>query len=338
MTLRQISVSVSEDDLVSVLSCAEDHEASGIRVHTETQKPRRATVEMLAGDKRRQELLDALQGVLSGREDWRISLLPVETTIPLPSDELEQEQKDGDDRPKRIAGLTREEILNSVWNQAEIGRNYLVFVILSAVVAAFGMIASNVAVVIGAMVIAPLLGPILAFSVGVALGEERLMLRAAAATATGIVLAVVLGVLIGLIWPIDADSPELLARAEIGFDGIAIGLASGAAAALSLVTGISSALVGVMVAVALLPPATAIGIFLGAGEPDHALGAILLLSVNIVCVNLAAQAVMLTRGITPRAWFEKRKARRGSLINAMIWFGLLSALGLLIWIRAPAAL
>ena len=90
-----------------------------------------------------------------------------------------------------------------------------------------------------------------------------------------------------------------------------------------------------MVAVALLPPTAAIGLFLGAGMADLALGAALLLGVNIVCVNLAAQVVMLSRGITPRTWFEKRQARRASLINAGLWFGLLLALAILLWLRAP---
>lgn len=335
MSLRLISVSISDDDLAAVLGCAEAHGATGVRVHVETQKSGRATVEMLAGAGHRQELLDAMQSALTTRDDWRISLLPVETTIPLP--EAEEEEPEDDPRAKRIGGLSREEIYDDVWPQAQIGRTYIVFVVLSAVVAAFGMIEDNVAVVIGAMVIAPLLGPVLAFSVGVALGEDSLMVQAAVSAAVGILLAILLGLGIGLLWPIGEISSELMSRSQIGYDAVAIALASGAAAALSLVTGISSALVGVMVAVALLPPATAVGILLGMARPDLAGGALLMLGVNIVCVNLAAQAVMLSRGITPRAWFDKQAARRGSLVNASIWLALLAALVALMWMRTVAA-
>ncbi|WP_412507022.1 TIGR00341 family protein [Roseovarius sp. SYSU LYC5161] len=224
---------------------------------------------------------------------------------------------------------------NQVWEQARTDRNYAVFVTLSTVVAAFGMIADNVAVVVGAMVIAPLLGPNLALAVGVALGDGRLMGRAILSSLTGLGLALGLGVVIAQLWPVDATSAELRARAEVGFDGMAIALASGAAAALSLVTGMSSALVGVMVAVALLPPTTAIGLFLGAGHARMALDAALLLAVNVVCVTLAAQVIMVLRGITPRTWFEKRSARRASLINGVIWLGLLVALAALLWLRTP---
>jgi uncharacterized membrane protein len=93
-------------------------------------------------------------------------------------------------------------------------------------------------------------------------------------------------------------------------DSIALALASGAAAALSLSTGLSGTLVGVMIAVALLPPAATIGLMLGAGETDLALGAALLLGANVVSVNLAAKIVFLLKGVRPRTWMEKEMARR----------------------------
>jgi len=122
-----------------------------------------------------------------------------------------------------------------------------------------------------------------------------------------------------------------MARTETGFDGIALALASGAAAALSLSTGLSSALVGVMVAVALLPPAATVGLMLGAGHLDLALGALTLLAINIVCLNLSAQFTFVLRGVRPRTWFEKKNAKRAVRINAAIWLTLLVLLvGLLL--------
>jgi len=256
-----------------------------------------------------------------------ITLLPVETSIPFPEEDAEAREE----RSRKSGSVSREEIYNTVWQNAQVDRNYLVFVLLSTVVAALGMIADNVAVVVGAMVIAPLLGPNLALAVGVALGDEKLIGRAIVTNCVGVALALALSFAIGQVWPVNLDSDELLSRSAVGFDGMAIALASGAAAALSLVSGVSSALVGVMVAVALLPPTAAIGLFLGAGQTHLALGALMLLSVNVVCVNLAAQVVMVSRGVTPRTWFEKKKARRSSLVNGVIWLGLLVTLGALMW-------
>ncbi len=328
--MRQITVSAPEQELEHIIRRAERLGAVDIRVHPELQQKDRVSIHILADKPTRQELLDGLQSVLNGVEDWRITLTPVETTIPYP----EEEKLRATER-KTSGGQTREEIYNAVGQNAKLDASYLIFVVLSTVVAALGMLADSVAVVVGAMVIAPLLGPNLALAVGVALGDGKLIGRSLLTNIAGVALAFGLSVVIGLLWPINLDSAELLSRSTVGFDGMAIALASGAAAALSLVSGVSSALVGVMVAVALLPPTAAIGIFIGVGQTQLALGALLLLSVNVVCINLSAQVVMVWRGITPRTFFEKRKARRSSLINGLIWLGLLLTLGTLMWYQTP---
>lgn len=337
MPLRLVTLSVPHEAVADLIARGEENGAQAIQVFSEAREGR-ATLQMLADSRTRQALLDALQSELALTEDWRITLVPVETTIPYPDaeDEDEDDEDAAEEEPKvGRSGLTREEIYNAVWANTQVDRSYLTFVLLSSVVAAFGMIDDNVAVVVGAMVIAPLLGPNLALGVGVALADNRLMARAAAAIAAGVGLAFALGLVIGLALPERTGSAELLARTQVGFDGLAIALASGAAAALSLVTGISSALVGVMVAVALLPPTVAVGIFFGAGELANARDAALLLAANVVCLNLAAQAVLLTRGVSPRRWYEKRRARRAMRIGGAIWLSLLAALALLLWLRTP---
>lgn len=115
-----------------------------------------------------------------------------------------------------------------------------------------------------------------------------------------------------------------MARTRLGYDSIALALASGAAGALSLTTRLPSALVGVMVAVALLPPAVALGYTLGAGQLKLAGGAAALLAVNIVCVNLSAQLVFFSKGIKPRTWLERRAARQSIVIGLAIAGGLSS--------------
>jgi uncharacterized hydrophobic protein (TIGR00341 family) len=125
----------------------------------------------------------------------------------------------------------------------------------------------------------------------------------------------------------------MMNRTNIGFASIILALASGAAAVLSLTMGISSALVGVMVAVALMPPAVTLGLTLGNGQFDLAYGTFLLLATNVVCVNLSAQVIFRLKGIRPRTWFEEKKAKQASKINALIWFALLLILAVLIWLK-----
>ncbi|PUB09892.1 uncharacterized protein DUF389 [Yoonia sediminilitoris] len=122
---------------------------------------------------------------------------------------------------------------------------------------------------------------------------------------------------IGAIVEINLDSKELLDRSQIGIDSIALALASGAATALSVATGLSSALVGVMVAVALRPPSVAIAMFAGAGEFGLAGRAALLLFANIVSVGIASQLVFLLRGIRPRTWHEQENAKSPSGLTSL---------------------
>ncbi len=326
-----IIVSAPDQSIPALRRKAEELGASGIRTYAETQREGRTSLQMLAGSETRQALVDSVQAALSAQSDWRLTILPVETTVPLPRDEAEAEKKRKKASENKIGGMTREEVWNTVWGQAKLDQTYVVFVLLSTIVAALGMLTDSVAVVVGAMVIAPLLGPNLAFSGGVALGDEKLIGRSLITNVVGLVVALLLSIVIGYGWTGALSSDELLSRSEIGFDGMAIALASGAAAALSLVTGVSSALVGVMVAVALLPPTSAIGIFLGAGQWALASGAAMLLAVNIVSVNLAAHTILFWRGIRPRTFFEDKKAARGRMASGLVWVVLLLVLGGLMW-------
>lgn len=284
---------------------------------------------LLVPDDKLQKVLDALQNVLGAQPSARILVMPVEASLPISDDEKE--------RQKTPATAAREALYEGVSKNAGIHANYLILVLLSTVVAAIGLLENNVAVVIGAMVIAPLLGPNLALSLGTVLGDVALMEKAIKTNVVGILLAVSLSFLLGMIWYSDVSSPELMARTEAGYGSIALALASGAAAALSLTTGLSSVLVGVMVAVALLPPAAALGIMLGNGQFELAVGAGLLLAVNIVCVNLASNIVFFAKGISPRAWLDKQKARRAMLTYAAVWTVTLVVLMLIIYLRRSLA-
>ena len=121
-------------------------------------------------------------------------------------------------------------------------------------------------------------------------------------------------------------STELTDRTVVGLDSVALALASGAAAALSIVSGLSSTLVGVMVAVALLPPSAAVALYIGAGDLQSAGKAGFLLALNVICVNLASQLVFFVKGVRPHGWLEQEKAARSRNINLVVWGLLLAGL------------
>ena len=285
----------------------------------------RQSIRILVSDEDRQSVLDSLQGLLG--ESMKILVLPVDAVLP------RKEPKPSDQEVKETITTTREELYNNIVKNAHLDSTYLLLVFLSTAVVAIGLLEDNVAVVIGAMVIAPLLGPNIALALGAALGDMALMWKATKTTIAGITLALMLSMILGFIYPFNLDSHELMARTDVGLGSIVLALASGAAAVVSLTTGLASVLVGVMVAVALLPPTATLGLMIGAGQPKLAVGAALLLGVNIVSVNLAAKVVFWFRGVKPRSWLEKRKANQSMVTYIFIWAISLIMLLVVIFIR-----
>ena len=291
-------------------------------------------IEIVVTQKKCQSLLDALQDLLSSGEDWRITVVPVEATLPRAETETEKPSEEKKAEKSKETAF-REGLYQSVEKGCAFDVDFVVLTVLSAIVAAIGLNSDSVAIVIAAMVIAPLLGPILGFSVGAALGDAGLMLKASRTALLGFAIGFVFALLLTPIFPANMESRELLDRAVVGPEMISLALASGAAAALSLTAGVSSALVGVMVAVALLPPSVASAMFFGVGDTANGFGALLLLTVNVVCTVLSAQIVFVWKGIRPRTWWEQKAAARSVRINLSVWgFLLLMLAGLIFFLQS----
>ena len=155
------------------------------------------------------------------------------------------------------------------------------------------MRSGETAVVMGAMISAARLGPTMGLALAATVGNWKLGRQAAATLAIGCVLAVLAGVVLGMTVAIDPLVPELKNRTLVQPADIALALACGAAGVLAFSRGASLALVGVMIAVALVPPLTAAGIYTGAGIPEAGANALFLFTVNLVCVNVAGIAMFL---------------------------------------------
>lgn len=314
--MKLVRIHSSPANSPTIAAIAETHEVRLLGDTAETDPAGAAPgvlqpVELLVSDEKLQAVLDALQSLLGQGTDEVVTVVALETTLPKPSDAERREE----DRAVAI----REALFEQAEKSARLDSNYLILVALSTLVAAIGLLEDNVAVVIGAMVIAPLLGPNLALGLGSALGDTTLMRQALGTGLAGLSLALALCWLLGLFLPVDTDSHELAQRTVVGIESVALALASGAAAALSLTTGLSSVLVGVMVAVALLPPTATLGLLLGGGFPELAGRAALLLAVNVVSVNLAAKLVFLARGIKPRVGSRQHAAKHVMAVYLAVW-------------------
>lgn len=282
----------------------------------------RCSIRMLVPDDARQALIDSLQDLFKAEAAARIIIQPVDTVITRDT----PAQQDEELRKVRAIAATREELYTTIVKGARLDSNYLVLIVLSTIVAAIGLLENNVAVLIGAMVIAPLLGPNIALAFATSLGDRALVLQTLRSIGIGLGLSLLLSIIIALIWQVDFGIPEILARTEVGLDSVVLALASGAAAVLSLTTGLSSTLVGVMVAVAILPPTATLGLALGSLYWQAVPGAFLLLAVNIVCVLLSAKVVFLLKGVRPRTWTERNRARQSMTLYLSLWLLLLIAL------------
>lgn len=342
MSLRIIEISAPEKASEKIKELSERYEAidcwqSERKGWLYKNEDARITSRILINVTHQQDLLDALQRAISRNEDWRITLIPVEATLPKP--EIEENINTPAKKIKiqdlLRGSVTREELQQDMEKGATLSFDFLLLILLSSLVAGIGLINNDVAVVIGAMVIAPLLGPNLALAFGAALGDKTLILKAIKTNAIGLSFTLIITIMASFLVTNNEvlESTEMMNRTNIGFASIVLALASGAAAVLSLTTGVSSALVGVMVAVALMPPAVTLGITLGNGQFDLAYGTFLLLATNIVCVNLAAQAIFRLKGIKPRTWYEEKNAKRASKINTLIWLVMLVILAGLIWLK-----
>ena len=267
------------------------------------------------GPANRQQVLDGLQKALGVANNVRIMVIPLEAVLP----DVRNDDEPGTPSP------TREELYTQIHRGSRLDLSFLLLVALSTVVAAIGLLEDNVAVIIGAM-IAPLLGPNIALALATALADRAMIGSSIRTLAVGLCLATAIAYVIGSVWPNEAQSHELLSRTQVGLSGAILALASGAAAILSLTTGVSSILVGVMVAVALLPPAATVGLLLGQANYELAGGAALLLAVNVVCVNLAANLIFLLRRIRPRTLPDKQRATRYLFTAIGVWLLLLAVL------------
>ncbi len=347
MAFKLIDVATPEDRIEAVLAVAEEFGLDDVQTAPAPMEDGRRSIRLVVGEIDRQGLLDRLQTALGKSENWRIVMLPTDAVIPFEEPEEEKKPEEEDEgeaedeaskKQEEQARASREELYHLVEAGVRTDSNFILLVFLSTVVASVGLEQDSVAILIGAMVIAPLLGPNVAFAFGAAIGDRKLMLAASKSGVLGVVLSVVIaGVLAFLIAP-NIASHELLARTSVDYAGIALALASGAAAALSVTTGLSATLVGVMVAVALLPPAVTVGIMLAAGRMNLAVGAAMLLTANIACVNLAAQLVFLLKGIKPRTWSERKSARHAVTVNIATWIALIAILlGIIAWRQAAPA-
>ncbi len=250
-------------------------------------------------------LLMELKPVL-GAEDWMALDTPAWTYPEAEADEREEP-------------TPAEELEQALDSAARLHWGFVFLVIASAAIAFAGLVRDDPLLVLASMIIAPLMGPLMALGFGLLWRHKRLALQAALTAGLGAALAwgsawALTRILAG--WTPVVPGQQLLARSAPNLFDLALALVTGAVGAYSFIRGQGQTLVGVMVAIALLPPLVASGIFAALGQAAPAAGALYLATVN-------AAALLLTASLGYGVRFRTSVRRLWPLALLLLLLGLL---------------
>lgn len=224
--------------------------------------------------------------------------------------------------------LQREEQLEVYRSMREAVRpnvNYFVLITLSAVIASLGLLLNSPAVVIGAMLVAPLMSPIVGTAVGITFGDARTLRDGLTATLQGMLAAIFIAILVAVIVPVAQATPEVVSRSQPTLIDLIVALASGMAGAYAIARKeVGEALPGVAIAAALLPPLSSVGIGIALGNASIAGGALLLFTTNLVAIIFASSLVFLLLGVRPPQVKERELRLRRGLVTSVITLALVS--------------
>lgn len=214
--------------------------------------------------------------------------------------------------------------------------DFFLLVVLSCVIATLGLLIDSPATIIGAMLVAPLMSPIIGMGLASIVGDGRLLGDATSALIRGAALAVLISFLITFsnhflpFISLQELPSEVLARTHPGPIDLGVALAGGLAAAYALAQpNLSAALPGVAIATALMPPLCTIGIGLALERLDVAGGATLLFLTNAVTIAFAASLVFFALGFSPTLINKSGRLPRSLMVSALLTLSLLAPLSYL---------
>ena len=208
-----------------------------------------------------------------------------------------------------LKGDAGKSLRQSVRDEGRITKSYMLMCGLSAGIAALGLLQSSTAVVIGAMLISPLMGPIASMGFGFASLDGHQIRDSVKVIAIGAAIGILTGVLLTWLSPIRNATPEIIARTEPTLLDLAVAVFSGIAGAYATVQQKGATAFGVAIATALMPPLATVGYGLGVANMSFALGAFLLFLTNLAAIAFSFALIARLSGaarplanveITPR--------------------------------------
>jgi len=190
-----------------------------------------------------------------------------------------------------VATTDRIAVLDHVDEGGRLGPRYAFMTVMSCGIAMLGLLQGSAAVIIGAMLISPLMGPIIELGMGLATFDFRTVRESLATMAAGVALALAIAILIVWLSPLQEATGEILARTRPTFFDLLVAVFSGLAGAYATVTRKGEAIVGVAIATALMPPLAVVGYGIAVGNWEIAGGAAFLFMTNLLAIALSVTIV-----------------------------------------------
>lgn len=238
----------------------------------------------------------------------------------------------------RVPQLERDDrisLFERLQTQSRWSFDFMALMLLATGIASLGLLQNSPAVVIGAMLVAPLMTPLLGSGLALVQGNLPMMRECLKAIVLGFLAALGVGVLAGFISPSAGLTAELLARGNPNLLDCGVAALSGLAASYCVARpGLSSALAGVAIAAALVPPIATVGISLSLGEWNNAKGAALLFGTNVVAIILSAAAAFFASGLRGQIKAGKLWARRSIVLLLILLAILMVPLGTVLLSKA----
>ncbi len=287
----------------------------------------RYRVRMLFPANKVEPVTDRLQKRFANVSGFRMIISPVEATIPRPEAEEEDEsdsEADTDDENTSTAQVSREELFAELNDAVRMSPAYYLMLALSGVVAAFGFYRDSLALLIAAMVIAPIIGPNVGLALATTIGDLELLLRAFKTLLLGALSVFGVVAIVGWVIPVNFNQlHHLQVYTSVHFGDLVLGLCAGTAGTLTYTRNFSTSLVGVMVAVALLPPMAASGLLFGSQYYTESAMAMLLALNNVMSISIAGICTFLLQGIRPIDWWAEEGNRTMTVVTIFLWVLLL---------------
>lgn len=201
--------------------------------------------------------------------------------------------------PRAAEGDFRE-LFRGLRESARTSTAFVVLMLLSTLLAATGLFLNSASVIIGAMILAPLMAPLISLAMGIVRTDARLIRTSLKTLFSGLTLGVGCAALFALMTPLQTITPEMDGRLHPSLLDLLVALLSGAAGAYAnSKEQLAQSMAGVAIAVALVPPLAVLGIGIGWGNPDMIVGSGLLFLTNLIGITLAASLTFLVLGFAP---------------------------------------